>query len=58
MPVSALVYRFAEWIESGRSSVPSLKQGLRVQTLLDVARLSDAEKGTMFFTPNLVLSKN
>ena len=58
MPVTALVCRFAEWIETGRSSVPSLKQGLRVQTLLDVARVSDAEKGTMCFTPNLVLSKN
>lgn len=58
MPVSALVCRLAEWIELGRSSVPSLKQGLRVQTLLDVSRVSNAEKGTICFAPNLVLSKN
>lgn len=52
VPVAALLCRFGEWIESGHASVPSLRQGLRVQTLLNVARMSVAEKGAMHFVPN------
>ena len=51
VPVSALLGRFGEWIETGSSSVPSLAQGLRVQALLNTARMSFAGKGVMRSVP-------
>ena len=57
-PVAALLCRFGEWIEAGRSSVPSLKEGLRVQTLLNTARMSFAEKGVMRPVPRGNYSNN
>lgn len=42
MPVSRLMARFASWIRSGEVSGPCLRDGLRVQQLLDLARLSSS----------------
>ncbi len=39
--VGKLVSRFLDWIETGVPQVPNFKEGLRVQHLLEVARMSD-----------------
>jgi predicted dehydrogenase len=41
--VRPLVARFLDWIETGHPSQPNLEQGLRVQTLLDLALVSHRE---------------
>lgn len=50
-PVSNLARRFLDWIETGKPTAPSFREGLRVQTLLDAARRSD-ESGQAIIIPS------
>lgn len=43
--VAKLASRFADWMESGASSEPSIIEGRRVQRLLEAAKRSDAAAG-------------
>ncbi|MBU1084270.1 MAG: hypothetical protein KKG84_04155, partial [Candidatus Omnitrophica bacterium] len=43
-PVSCLVNRFLDWIETGLPQRPDLKDSLRVQQLLDAARRSNGSE--------------
>ena len=44
-PAAKLVARFVDWVTSGEKNMPSFREGLRVQFLLDAVVRSSANKG-------------